>query len=108
MINKVILVGRATQDPERRETPNGAVVANFSLATNEKWTDKSGEKKEHTEFHKIICWGKLADLVASFVRKGKLLYIEGKIQSHEYENKNGATVHVTEINADTVQFLSRE
>jgi len=104
MINKAIVVGRLGTAPEVRHTPGGSTVANFSLATNEKWTDKSGEKQERTEWHRIVVWGKLADLCGQYLTKGRMAYVEGKLQTREYE-KDGVKRYTTEIVASTVQFL---
>ncbi len=105
MINKVILVGRAGQNPETKFTPGGNAVANFSLATNEKWTDKSGQKQEKTEWHKIVVWGKLAEICGQYLTKGSQAYVEGKIQTRQWQDKDGQTKYTTEIHAHTVQFL---
>lgn len=105
MVNKVIILGRLGSDPELRQTSGGASVANFSLATTEKWTDKSGEKKSHTEWHRIVVWGKLADVCSTFLRKGKQAYVEGKLQTREWQDKDGQTKYTTEIVASSVQFV---
>ncbi|MGZ7033042.1 MAG: single-stranded DNA-binding protein, partial [Thermoanaerobaculia bacterium] len=89
MINKVILVGRLGKDPEIRSTPSGTSVARFSLATDEKFTDRNGEKQERTEWHNIVAWGKLAEICGQYLKKGKLVYVEGRIQSREYEGRDG-------------------
>jgi single-strand DNA-binding protein len=104
-VNKVILIGHLGQDPEVRFTPSGAAVANFSVATNESWTDKSGTKQEKTEWHKIVVWGKTAEICQKYLKKGKQIYIEGKLQTRQWENKEGKTQYTTEINAQHVQFL---
>ena len=102
-VNKVIIVGRVGQDPEVRHLENG-VVANFSMATSETWKDKSGEKKEATEWHRVVIWGKLAEVVEKYVKKGDMLYIEGKIVTRSYE-KNNQTMYTTEIVANSMQML---
>ena len=104
-VNKVILVGRLGQNPEVRYTPSGAAVANFSLATNESWTDKSGQKQERTEWHKIVVWGKLAELCSQYLSKGRQAYIEGRMQTRQWQDKDGVTKYTTEVQAQTVQFL---
>lgn len=105
-VNKVILLGRLGTDPETKQTNNGASVCNFSVATSETWNDKSsGEKKEKTEWHRIVVFGKLADLCGQYLSKGKQAYIEGKLQTRSWENKDGVKMYTTEIVASTVQFM---
>src|SRR5580698_1782336 len=104
-VNKVILVGRLGQNPEVRYTPSGQPVANFSVATNEAWTDKQGAKQERTEWHKIVVWGKLAELCAQYLSKGRQAYIEGRLQTRQWTDKEGGKRYTTEIVAQTVQFL---
>lgn len=104
-VNKVILVGRLGQNPETRYTPSGAAVANFSIATTESWADKSGQKQEKTEWHRIVVWGKLAELCQQYLQKGRQVYIEGRLQTRQYQDKDNQTRYTTEIKADQVQFL---
>jgi single-strand DNA-binding protein len=104
-MNKVLILGRLGQNPEIRHTPSGAAVANFSVATSEKWTDKSGEKKESTEWHKVVVWGKLAELCSQYLVKGRQVFLEGKLQTHQWEDKDGKKNYTTEIHATSVQFL---
>jgi single-strand DNA-binding protein len=104
-VNKVILVGRLGQNPEVRYTPSGAAVANFSVATNENWTDKSGQKQERTEWHRIVVWGKLAELCSQYLSKGRQAYLEGRLQTREWQDKDGNKKYTTEVHAQTVQFL---
>jgi single-strand DNA-binding protein len=104
-VNKVILVGRLGQNPEVRYTPSGAAVANFSVATNESWTDKSGQKQERTEWHRIVVWGKLAELCSQYLSKGRQAYVEGRLQTRQWQDKDGQTKYTTEVQAQTVQFL---
>jgi single-strand DNA-binding protein len=104
-VNKVILVGRLGQNPEVKFTPSGQAVANFSLATNESWTDKSGQKQERTEWHRIVVWGKLAELCGQYLQKGRQAYIEGRLQTRQWQDKDQQTKYTTEILAQTVQFL---
>jgi len=104
-VNKVILVGRLGQNPEVRYTPSGAAVANFSVATNESWSDKNGQKQERTEWHKVVVWGKLAELCNQFLAKGRQVYLEGRLQTRQWQDKDGQTKYTTEIQAQTVQFL---
>jgi single-strand DNA-binding protein len=102
-VNKVILVGRVGKDPETRVVGD-TNVANFSMATSEKFTDKSGNKQENTEWHNIVFWGKQAELVGQYVRKGSMLYVEGSIKTETYE-KDGQTKYVTKITGRQMQFL---
>ena len=105
MINKVILVGNLGNDPDVRTTAGGVKVANFQVATSEKWTDKDGEKKERTEWHRIVCFGRTAENVDSYLTKGRQVYIEGRLQTRKWQDKNGNDRWSTEVVADTVRFL---
>jgi len=107
-VNKVILVGRLGQNPEVRYTPSGSAVANFSVATNEAWTDKSGQKQERTEWHRVVVWGKLAELCSQYLAKGRQCYVEGRLQTREWTDKDGVKKYSTEVQAQTVQFLGSE
>ena len=104
-VNKVILVGNLGRDPELRYTQNGQAVANFSLATTDRWNSREGQREERTEWHRIVAWGKTAELCAQYLGKGRSVYIEGRIQSREWEDKEGQKRNTTEIVAQTVQFL---
>ena len=105
-INKVILIGRLGQDPEVRYTPDGTAVANFSIATSEEWKDKnSGEKKERTEWHRIVAWRRLGEICGEYLSKGRQVYIEGRIQTRSWDDKDGNKRYTTEIVASDVQFL---
>ncbi len=105
-VNKVIILGRLGQDPEIKYTPSGAAVCNFSLATSETWNDKnSGQKQERTEWHRIVVWGKLAELCNQYLSKGRQAFVEGKLQTRAWDDKNGQKRYTTEINATTVQFI---
>lgn len=104
-INKVILIGNLGADPEVRFTPAGAPVANFRIATNESWVDKNQQKQERTEWHRIVAWGKLAELCGEYLKKGRQAYIEGRLQTREWTDKEGKKNYTTEIVANTVQFL---
>jgi len=109
MINKVILVGRLGKDPEMRSTPSGQNVAKFTVATDERYTDKAGEKQERTEWHNIVAWGKLAEICGQYLRKGKLVYIEGSIRTDSWEDKeSGQKKYRTEIVANTMKMLDRK
>jgi single-strand DNA-binding protein len=105
-VNKVILVGNLGKDPEVRYTPGGQAVANFSIATTENWTDKSGQKQERTEWHKIVVWGKTAELCGEYLAKGRQVYIEGKLQTREWMNKENVKQYTTEVVGNQVVFLS--
>ncbi len=96
-VNKVILIGNLGKDPELRYISSGTAVATFSLATNESWTDQDGNQQERTAWHNIVAWGKLAEIAAEYLKKGRKAYIEGRLQYREYEGKNGIKRNVTEI-----------
>jgi|SRR5689334_1941882 single-strand DNA-binding protein len=105
-VNKVILIGRLGKDPEVRNLDNGAVVANFSIATSESYKDRTtGEKKEITEWHNIVLWRGLAEISQKYLRKGDMVYIEGKLRTRSWE-KDGVTRYTTEIVADNMNMLS--
>lgn len=104
-LNKVMLIGRLGQDPELKYTPSGSAVCNFSIATSESWTDKAGQKQEKTEWHRIVVWGKLAELCNQYLGKGRQAFVEGKLQTRSWEDKEGQKKYTTEVMANTVQFL---
>lgn len=105
-IKKVILIGRLGSNPELRTMPNGEAVTSISIATNETWTDKSnGEKKEQTEWHRCIFFRKQAETVAHYLRKGSLIYIEGKLRTKQWQDQEGKKQYPTEVHAHTFQFL---
>jgi single-strand DNA-binding protein len=104
-VNKVILIGNLGKDPELRYTPSGQATANFTLATTEKFTDKNGQKQERTEWHNIVAWAKLAELVNQYLKKGRPAYIEGRITYRSWDDRDGNKKYRTEIVAQTVQFL---
>ncbi len=104
-VNKAILVGNLGRDPELRYTQGGLAVVNFSIATSEQWNDKNtGEKKEHTEWHMIVAFGKLAEICGEYLSKGRQVYVEGKLQTTAWE-KDGVTRYTTKIKASDVRFL---
>ena len=105
-VNKVILVGNLGRDPEVRYTPGGQAVANFTVATNDSWTDKGGQKQERTEWHRVVVWAKLAELCGEYLSKGRQVYLEGRLQTREWTNKEGAKQYTTEVVANQVVFLS--
>jgi single-strand DNA-binding protein len=104
-LNKAIIIGNLGSDPEVRTTGGGSRVAQFSVATSRRWTTNSGEQQEKTEWHRIVCWGKLADIVEKYVKKGQQVYVEGEIQYRQYEDKDGVTKYSTEINARELMML---
>jgi len=104
-VNKVFLIGNLGVDPEVRFTPSGQAVANFRIATNESWTDKSGQKQERTEWHRIVVWGKLAELCGEYLKKGRQCFVEGRLQTREWTDKEGKKNYTTEVVANNVQFL---
>ena len=106
-VNKVILVGNLGADPEVRYTASGSAVANFRIATTEQWNDKAGEKQEHTEWHRIVAWGRLGEICGEYLHKGKQVYIEGKLRTREWEDRDGNRRFTTEVIAFTMQMLGR-
>ena len=104
-VNKVILIGNLGRDPEVRYTPSGTAVANFSLATTENWTNKDGEKQSRTEWHRIVAWGRLGETCGEYLSKGSQVYIEGSIQTNEWEDQEGNKRKTTEIRAWKMQML---
>jgi single-strand DNA-binding protein len=104
-VNKVILIGNLGADPEVRFTPSGQAVANFRIATNESWTDKNQQKQERTEWHRIVVWGKLGELCGEYLKKGRQAYVEGRLQTREWTDKEGKKNYTTEVVAQSVQFL---
>ena len=105
MLNKVHLIGRLGRDPETRYMPNGDAVCNFSLATSDKFTDKSGNKAEKTEWHNIVIYRKLAEIAGQYLKKGSQVYLEGKIQSRKYTDKNGVERTAYEIVCHEMKML---
>jgi len=106
-LNKVLLIGNLTKDPELRQTPSQTSVCSFGLATNRSWTEKSGEKKEETVFHKIVAWQKLAELLAKSLKKGSHVYIEGRLSTRSWVTEKGENKTTVEIVADDVLFLDK-
>ena len=104
-VNKVILIGNLGQNPEIRYSPNGSAICTLSIATNEAWTDKNGQKQEKTEWHRVVVFGKLAELCSQYLQKGRQAYIEGKLQTRSWQDKENQTRYTTEVVAQTVQFL---
>ena len=104
-LNKVMLIGRLGQDPEIRYTQSGSAVANATIATNDYWTDKQGEKQERTEWHSLVLWDRLADLAQSYLKKGSQVYVEGRLQTKNWEDQQGQKHYKTEVVVTTMQFL---
>jgi len=104
-VNKVILIGNLGRDPELRYTQTGQAVANFSLATTDRFSSKDGDKQERTEWHRIVAWGRTAEICAQYLAKGRSVYVEGRLQTNEWEDKDGQKKRTTEIVAQSVQFL---
>ena len=104
-VNKVLLIGRLGNNPEIRFTNTGTAVANFNLATSEFWNDKTGQKQERTEWHRVVVWGKLAETCEKYLAKGRQCFVEGRLQTRSWDDKDGNKRYTTEIVASTVQFL---
>ena len=104
-LNKVQLIGNLGRDPELRYTKSGQAVANFTVATNESWTNKSGEREERTEWHRVVAWARLAEISGEYLSKGRQVYIEGRLQTREWEDKEGNKRYTTEIKADRMLML---
>lgn len=107
-LNKVILIGNLTRDPEVRFTPNGTPVANFGLAINRKWTNKQGEKVEGVDYINIVVWGRLAELCGDYISKGSPVAVDGRLQSRSWETEDGSKRSTIEVVAENVQFLGRK
>ena len=106
-LNKVMLIGRLGRDPEIRYTKSGSGVANFSIATDERWKDKEGNRQERTEWHSIVAWGKLADFAQNYLKKGKLVFIEGRLQTRDWTDTQNVKHYKTEINAKDIRFMEK-
>jgi single-strand DNA-binding protein len=107
-VNKVILVGNLGRDPEVRYTQSGTPVANFTMATTDRWSDQaSGERKERTEWHRIVVWGKQAEIAGEYLRKGRQVYVEGSLQTREWTDRDGNKRYTTEVKAQLFQMLGR-
>ena len=104
-VNKVIIVGNLGRDPETRYLPSGEAVTNISVATTETWKDKAGEKQEQTEWHRVAMFGKTAEIAGEYLKKGSQVYIEGKLQTRKWTDKEGQERYTTEIRADRMQML---
>jgi single-strand DNA-binding protein len=104
-VNKAILIGNLGGDPELRSTPSGTPVATFTLATNESWNDRDGQRQERTEWHRIVAWGKLAEICGQYLRKGRQVYIEGRLTTRSWEDRQGNQRKTTEIVAQQMLML---
>ena len=104
-VNKVILMGNLGRDPEVRFMPNGDAVCNFSIATTDSWTDKAGERQEKTEWHNIVMYRRLAEIAGEYLKKGRPVYLEGRLQTRKWQTKEGQDRYTTEIIADSMQML---
>ena len=104
-VNKVILVGNLGRDPETRYMPEGGAVTNISIATTDSWKDKNGEKQEKTEWHRVAFFGKLAEIAGEYLKKGSQVYVEGRLQTRKWQDKDGQDRYTTEIVADRMQML---
>ncbi len=104
-LNKVMIIGNVTRDPETRTTPQGTNVASFSIATNLVWTDKNGNKQEKAEFHNIVAWRKLGEICSQYLKKGSKIYLEGRLETRSWDDPNGVKKYRTEIVADNMIML---
>ena len=107
-VNKAILVGNVGKDPEVRHLEGGTSVARFTLATSESYKNKAGELVKNTEWHNVVAWRQLAELTEKYVRKGNMIYVEGKITNRQYDDKEGVKRYISEVVADTIQFLDKK
>ena len=107
-LNKIMLIGNLGKDPEIRVAASGQTVANFSLATKEQFKNKSGEREERTEWHSIVVWGRLAEIARDYLHKGKQVYIEGRLQTRKWQDKNGQDRYTTEVVAELMQMLGNK
>ena len=105
-LNKVMIIGNCTRDPEVRSTPNGKSVASMGVATNRVWTDANGQKQKQAEFHNVVLWGKLAEIAGQYLKKGQKVYIEGRLQTREWTAQDGAKRNRTEVVAENLIMLS--
>ena len=107
-VNKIVLVGHLGADPESRFTPSGVAVSTFNMATNESWKNKEGEYEDRTEWHRIVLYGKAAETASEYMKKGQLAYVEGRIRTHSWEDKDGMTRYTTEVLGDRFTMLGRK
>lgn len=107
-VNRVILIGNLGKDPDLRYTPTGQPVAKFPIATSERWKDKDGQFQQRTDWHNIVAWGRQAEICKEYLKKGSPVYIEGRIQSRSYDDKDGNRKYITEIIANRIQMLGKK
>ena len=106
-LNKAMIIGNLTRDPELKQTPNGRPVCSFGVATNRTWKNQQGERQEQVEYHNVVAWGKLAEICGQYLQKGKKVYIDGRLQTRDWEGQDGVRRYRTEIVADNMIMLSR-
>jgi len=106
-LNKAMIIGRLTRDPETKTIPSGQAVTTFSVATNFTWTDQSGQKQERVEYHNVVAWRKLAEIMGKFLKKGSRIYLDGRLQTRSWEDQTGQKKYRTEITADNMIMLDR-
>ncbi len=106
-LNRAMIIGNLTRDPEMRNTPSGQSVTSFSVATNRVWTDQSGQKQEAVEYHNLVAWGKLAEICSQYLGKGRKVYVEGRLQTRSWTDQSGVTKYRTEIVAENMIMLDR-
>ncbi|MFA5134237.1 MAG: single-stranded DNA-binding protein [Patescibacteria group bacterium] len=106
-LNRAMIIGNVTRDPEVRSTPSGQNVVSLGVATNRRWTDQSGQKKEQVEYHNVVAWRKLADIIGQYVKKGSKIYIEGRLQTRSWDDQSGTKRYRTEIVAENMIMLDR-
>ena len=106
-LNRAQVIGNLTRDPEIRQTGTGQMVANFGVATNRVWTDKMGQRQEKADFHNVVAWGKLAEIIQQYVKKGQKIYVEGRMQTRDWEGEDGQKRYRTEIVAENIILLSK-
>jgi single-strand DNA-binding protein len=107
-VNKVILVGRLGADPQLKYTPSGKATANFNIATNAVWKDQEGNQQEKTDWHRIVAWGKLAEVMGEWLKKGSYVYLEGRLQTRSYDDSNGVKKWITEVIATDMEMLGKK
>ncbi|KKW31743.1 MAG: Single-stranded DNA-binding protein [Candidatus Uhrbacteria bacterium GW2011_GWA2_52_8d] len=106
-LNRAMIIGNLTRDPEVKQTPSGQSVCTFSVATNRSWNGQDGKKQEATDFHNVVAWGKLAEICGQYLRKGRKVYIEGRLQTHDWEGQDGVRRYRTEIITENMIILDR-
>jgi len=107
-VNKVILVGRLGADPEIKYTPSGRAFANFNVATNAVWKDQDGNQKDRTDWHRVVAWGKLAEIIGEYLKKGSSVYLEGRLQTRSWDDQNGLKRYITEVVANDMEMLGKK